>query len=124
MQEKRGTNHSEKDLFEFNARTQITTWSYQNSNLHEYAHREWSGLLSDFYKPRWEMFIDYLKQKLAGKNVQEPDYYSFEEAWTKRKNPFPSKAVRNPVKEAVRLYIKYHDKIEFSYKEATEHNNK
>ena len=119
---KRGTNQSEKDLFEFNARTLITTWSFQNSNLHEYSHREWSGLLSDFYKPRWEMFIDYLKQKSAGKNVQEPDYYSFEKAWTKRKNIFPSKATRNPVEEAERLYRKYHDKIELSYKGITEHN--
>lgn len=81
----RGTNQSEKELFEVNARTQITIWSFQNSELHEYAHKEWSGLLSDFYKPRWEMFIEYLKQKLEGKNVQEPDYYSFEEAWTKKK---------------------------------------
>ena len=68
------------------------------------------------------MFIFYLKQKLDGKNVQEPDYYSFEEAWTKRKNLFPSKAIRNPLKEAERLYIKYHDKIELSHKGITEHN--
>ena len=68
------------------------------------------------------MFIDYLKQKLDGKNVQEPDYYSFEEAWTQRKNLFPPKAVRNPVKEVKILYSKYHDKIELSCKGITEYN--
>jgi len=113
---KRGTNDTEKDLFEFNARTLITTWSFKNSNLHDYAHKEWSGLLSDFYKPRWEIFIDYIKQKLDGKNPQEPNYYSFEETWTKRTNPFPSKAIRNPVEESIKIYSKYFSKVESDYK--------
>ncbi len=117
---KRGTNQAEKDLFEYNARTQITTWSFQNSDLHDYSHREWSGLLSDFYKPRWELFIDYIKQKLDGKNPQEPDYYAFEESWTKQTNTFPSEAIKNPVKQSLRVYQKYFTKIKSDYEETTE----
>jgi len=120
---KLGTNKSEKDLFEFNARTQITTWSFQNSNLNDYAHREWSGLLKDYYKPRWKMFIGYIKQKMEDENTQEPDYYMFEEAWTKQKNNFPSKALRNPVDESMKMHNKYFDVIKSDYKEITEFNN-
>lgn len=107
----RGMNPKEKDLFEYNARTQITTWSFQNSNLHEYAHKEWSGLLSSFYKPRWEMFIDYLKQKMEDKDLEEPDYYAFEEAWTKEIKAFPIKAQVKSVEESKRIYQKYYRKI-------------
>ena len=117
----RGTNNAEKDLFEYNARTQVTTWAPRNSDLHEYAFKEWSGLLSDFYQPRWEMFFDYLNKKLENKNPMEPDYYAFEENWTKQTNPYPSEAVLNPINVSVKLYNKYFDKIQSSYKEVTEH---
>lgn len=109
------TTQAEKDLFEFNARTLITTWSFQNSNLHDYAHREWSGLLSDFYKPRWEMFFDYLKKNMDGIKTPEPDYYAFEAAWTKQTNSFPSKAILDPVKQAQLIYEGYYNKIESGY---------
>ncbi|QTD36380.1 alpha-N-acetylglucosaminidase [Polaribacter batillariae] len=111
----RGTNPLEKDLFEYNARTQITTWSFQDSNLHEYSHREWAGLLSDFYKPRWEMFINFLKEKLDNKNAKAPNYYTFEEAWTKQKNTFPSKPINKTLKQVQRIYNKYHNKIKSNF---------
>lgn len=112
-----GTTPSEKKLFEFNARTLITTWSFQNSNLHEYAHREWSGLLSDFYKPRWKMFIDYLSQKMEGQEPDEPDYYAFELAWTNQTGNYPSMAKQDPVEQAVRIYKNYHAEIESDYRD-------
>lgn len=111
----RGTSETEKNLFEYNARTQITTWSFRNSNLHEYSHREWSGLLSDFYKPRWVMFINYLRAKLNGENIAEPDYYQFEEAWTMQTNLFPSRPVNEAIETAMKLYTKYFDKISTHY---------
>ncbi len=110
------TNKAEKKLFEYNARTQITTWSFQDSDLHEYAHREWSGLLSDFYKVRWEMFFYYLQQKLNGKNPKEPNFYAFEEAWTKQTNLFPTQAVESSIEQSVKMYNKYYNTIKQCYK--------
>ena len=112
----RATNDREKDLFEFNARTLITTWSYKNSNLHDYAHRELAGLLKDFYKPRWKMFFEYLKAKLEGKAPDKPDFYKFEENWTKQSNDFPARPIYNPVKMSKNMYKKYYNKINNSYK--------
>lgn len=106
------TNPKEKDLFEFNARTQITTWSFQDSNLHEYAHREWSGLLRDFYKPRWTLFFDYLSLKMNGKHPEKPDFYKFEATWNQQKSDGNMPVLRNPVEESLRIYEHYFKRIQ------------
>jgi len=116
----RGTNEAEKELFEYNARVQLTTWAANKSQLHEYAHKEWNGLLSDFYKPRWEMFFNYLTQKMNGENPKELDFHSFEAAWTKKTNTFPSKASSDPIKESKRIYDFYFNEIENSYQSLSE----
>lgn len=111
----KATNKNEKQLFEFNARTLITTWSYKNSNLHDYSHREWAGLLKDFYKPRWNMFFQYLRSKLNGQKVKEPDYYSFEKKWTQKYNKYPSQAIYDPIKTSQKIYKKYYSEIRNVY---------
>ena len=111
----KATNKKEKQLFEFNARTLITTWSYKNSNLHDYSHREWAGLLKDFYKPRWNMFFQYLRSKLNSQKVKEPDYYSFEKKWTQKNNKYPSQAIYDPIKTSQKIYKKYYSDIRNVY---------
>ena len=48
-----GTTPEEKDLYEWNARVQVTTWGNRvaadEGGLRDYAHKEWNGLLRDFY---------------------------------------------------------------------------
>ena len=43
-----GKTVEEKDLYEWNARLLITVWGFKDGSLHDYSHREWSGLLRDF----------------------------------------------------------------------------
>lgn len=87
-----GHTESEKALYEWNARTQITVWGPRipadKIGLHEYANKEWAGLLKDFYYPRWKMYFDYLGQKLQGKNPKPIDFFAWEEKWTKKHNLF------------------------------------
>jgi alpha-N-acetylglucosaminidase len=52
-----GASASQKDIYERNAKNLITLWGDKDAILHEYACRQWSGLLSDFYKPRWQQFF-------------------------------------------------------------------
>lgn len=56
-----GTNDREKDLYEKNARMLLTTWGGEQQcnggGLHDYANREWSGLLSSYYYPRWVAYF-------------------------------------------------------------------
>uniref|UniRef100_A0A1A9ZVR9 Alpha-N-acetylglucosaminidase n=1 Tax=Glossina pallidipes TaxID=7398 RepID=A0A1A9ZVR9_GLOPL len=52
------------DLFEFNARNQITTWG-PKSQIGDYATKQWSGIVQDYYKPRWKYFLLELHQSLV-----------------------------------------------------------
>lgn len=82
-----GNNAEEKELYEWNARVQITTWgnraAAERGGLHDYAHKEWSGLLKDFYRARWQAYFDMLTQRLNGVAASDIDFYPMEEQWTK-----------------------------------------
>src|SRR4249920_2876432 len=70
-----GADENEKNLYELNARNIITLWGNKESELHEYSNRQWAGLINDFYKPRWEQFFVYLKQKMkTGARMEASDF--------------------------------------------------
>ncbi len=91
-----GKTQDEKNQYEWNARTQITTWGNRmaadQGGLHDYAHKEWAGILKDFYYHRWKLWIDAMMEELNGQPSQPLDFYSIEEPWTKQHNPYPSVA--------------------------------
>ena len=60
-----GITTQEKDLYEFNARDQITLWGKKDCPLHEYSNRQWAGLIKGFYKPRWVAYFAALNKSLA-----------------------------------------------------------
>ena len=63
-----GVTAEEKDLYEWNARVQITTWGNRycadTGGLRDYAHKEWQGLLADFYAVRWKAYFDALDRQI------------------------------------------------------------
>ena len=72
---------SVQDLYELNARQLIGTWSDRNTELRDYAHREWGGMLRDYYYPRWKDYLDYLSACLNGNDVKAPDSFPAEREW-------------------------------------------
>jgi len=82
-----GDNELEANRMEWNARVQITTWGTRvtadDGNLHEYANKEWSGILRTLYYDRWKRFFDMLTASLNGEPEQQIDFYPMEEAWTR-----------------------------------------
>lgn len=125
-----GNTTAEKDLYEWNARVQITTWGNRTcadqGGLRDYAHKEWQGLLRDFYYPRWHTYLDALSRQMAHNALPDPDalgggpnatktsselfamampaapvidWYALEEPWTLQHNPYSP----NPSGDAVTL---------------------
>jgi alpha-N-acetylglucosaminidase len=97
-----GNTDEEKKLCERNARLLITSWGPDDSAtaVRDYAFKEWSGLLKDFYRPRWEMFIDDLDVRLHGKPGHEIDYFGFEKKWTQERKEFPVAPTEDPLQAA------------------------
>ena len=105
-----GTPPEEKDLYEWNARVQVTTWGNRvaadEGGLRDYAHKEWNGLLRDFYYNRWKVWIDRQKAQLNGAPVKAIDFYAIEEPWTKQTNPYSSQAEGDVIEVAKEVYAK------------------
>lgn len=105
-----GTTPEEKDLYEWNARVQVTTWgnrvAVDEGGLRDYAHKEWNGLLRDFYYNRWKVWIDRQKAQLNGAPVKAIDFYAIEEPWTKQTNPYSSQAEGDVIEVAKEVYAK------------------
>lgn len=135
-----GKTPAEKDQYEWNARVQITTWGNRTcadkGGLRDYAHKEWQGLLKDFYYKRWSIYMKALADQMeasthpdyealgGGKNANKTaselfqmampsgpaiDWYSIEEPWTLQHNHYSPTPEGNSVdiaKEVIEMIKK------------------
>ena len=108
MARKIGNTLEEKDLYEWNARVQITTWGNRDvadkGKLRDYAHKEWNGILKDFYYKRWKIYFEGLSASLEGKQLPVVDWYAIEEPWTKISDTYSATPEGNCVEVAKRVY--------------------
>ena len=88
------TDDFSKRLYEFNAKALITTWgafaTSEISKLRDYSNRQWSGLIGDFYKPRWEKWIAAQQEVLDGKERTEIPYFTWEWNWVRSNQTYPT----------------------------------
>ncbi len=118
-----GTTLEECNQYEWNARVQITTWGNRHcadeGKLRDYAHKEWQGILRDFYYPRWKHFFGILQDELDGRlpmiavgnsyvpkegnPAVEVDWYGMEEPWTLEHNAYLAQPEGNPIDVARRV---------------------
>lgn len=124
----KGLTSEEKDHYEWNARVQITTWGNRycadTGKLRDYAHKEWEGILKDFYYPRWQKYWQTLQDEMDGKLPVLPvgnsswlkycqdnpalniDWYAMEEPWTLAHDKYDVEPAGNPVDMAKEIYRK------------------
>jgi alpha-N-acetylglucosaminidase len=112
-----GLTEEEKDLYELNARDLVTLWGDKNSELHEYSNRQWAGLMSDFYKPRWEQFIAYVRECMKQNNKLDTHYFErdikeWEWNWVNSTNGnFQATPSGDPVEITRDLFLKYNKQL-------------
>ena len=107
-----GNTDAEKALYEQNARNLITLWGDADSPLHEYSCRQWSGLMTDFYKVRWQKFFAATALAMeSGKLVDvaafDKEIAQWEWKWVNVQKSYPKQTSGNSIDVAKILYLKY-----------------
>ncbi len=88
-------NTNETALYEMNARNQVTLWGPDGQIL-DYAAKQWSGLVADYYLPRWELFFSMLAQSVSdGHDFDQAEFRkrffgSIGKPFTLRRNKYPT----------------------------------
>ncbi|MFC4209855.1 alpha-N-acetylglucosaminidase [Pedobacter petrophilus] len=115
-----GSTDEERNLYEQNAKNLITLWGDKDAILHEYACRQWSGLLNDYYKPRWTQFFSALSLDLQGKKSLDNKAFTrqikvWEWEWVNARKDYPVAVQGNTIDQAKKIYTKYSKVIDGSY---------
>ncbi len=74
-----GVTAEEKELFEYNARNQLTLWG-PNGEINDYASKNWQGLVGSYYAKRWELMVQSVISDVQADEVFNEEKYSELEA--------------------------------------------
>ena len=116
---KHATNPKEDELYEWNARAIITTWG--GRVLYGYAIKDWSGLYSSYYLPKWEKLFSEMRTEITGGDKLDYEKFikeimAWEDKWiTLREENIVSVPEGNSVAMAKEIWDQYGDKL-LSYK--------
>jgi alpha-N-acetylglucosaminidase len=91
---------SETKQLNYDARSILTTWGDRKASeagLHEYANRDYAGLTSTYYAPRWQLYFDSLLHSLDTHTPPSPiDWYAFGDHWNHLQTSYSSTPNGNP----------------------------
>ena len=107
-----GATESEKQLFEINAKNQITTWG-PTGQIVDYAMKQWAGVIGDFCLPRWQLFFETCKNALDNnRNFNSNKFRG--KVFSEIENPFtvdnkiyPTIPIGDPIIISRKLYNKW-----------------
>lgn len=93
-----GDTEELSDYYEHNARRIITIWV--KPPLDDYAARIWSGLIRDYYLPRWQQYFE-------GKRTDKPvDFVAWEKNWVESEGLSEMKPFDDPLQASLDLLAK------------------
>ena len=106
-----GKNRQERDRLEWNARRVITMWGEQ-TQIRDYARREWSGMLQGFYRQRYEQFYTTLATALStGTDFDAAAFdralQAWERRWSEQHESYPVRPRGDSIAISQRLWNKY-----------------
>ena len=104
----------ESALYEYNARNQITLWG-PHGEIVDYATRQWSGVVNDYYVPRWQLFFETLVECVNDNSTFNYVRYRKEfietigKPFTFDRTPYPTKPNGDTIYVAEKLYSRWRD---------------
>jgi alpha-N-acetylglucosaminidase len=112
-----GTDDLERRLYEWNARNLITLWGTkctegEDDDLNLYAYKEWEGMFSSYFLPRWERFFEGLNAALESGTAFDRAPFAaasceWEQRWSREASGFRVTPTGDPVATARRLVRKW-----------------
>jgi alpha-N-acetylglucosaminidase len=107
-----GSSIEEKNKLEQNARMLITTWGGKAQSLNDYGNRAWAGLMKDYYKERWKLFLDdVIEASETDRPFDEKAFYekvtAFEWDWTRQHKSYTGQPAGNAAAVSDHLLKKY-----------------
>lgn len=113
---KMGDTNTEKSIYEKNARNLITTWGDKNSGTHDYANKQWAGLIKDFYKQRWKQYFEFLVENWNGNEQLKQSEFEekikkWEWQWVNQTKVYIDKPKGNSIDITTNLFKKYYSKL-------------
>ncbi|XP_066954766.1 alpha-N-acetylglucosaminidase-like isoform X3 [Macrobrachium rosenbergii] len=116
------TNEQERELYVHNALNQVTIWGPEGQIV-DYAGKQWSGLISRYVQPRWNLFSSMLIESLEDgqpfdSNAFEQKVFSeIEEPLSRDVNAtFPAEPTGDTITTALLLYAKYRPLFKGAFK--------
>ena len=103
---------AELKLLNYDARSILTTWGDRKASeagLHEYANRDYAGLISTYYAPRWRLYFQSLLHSLDAQQSHSPDaqspidWYAFGDHWNRTQTTFTPNPTGNPYTAALAI---------------------
>jgi alpha-N-acetylglucosaminidase len=100
---------TEQAQLEFDARSILLEWGPEASKIsgvHDYANREWHGLLGH-YRERWAAYFSMLDSSFEKHEaVHEIDWFAMDQAWARQTNDYPVRPQGDPyavITEALKI---------------------
>jgi alpha-N-acetylglucosaminidase len=114
---KHAFNPEEAELYEWNARAIITKWG--GRVLYGYAIKDWSGLYSSYYLPKWEKLFAEMRIEITGSDKLDYEKFTkeiivWEDNWiSNHEDNLISVPTGNSVILAKELWEEYGDKLRY-----------
>lgn len=106
-----GSSPEEEEYYRRNARRIISTWGNE-CHIRDYGTRQWSGFVSSYCAPRWDMFFDEIIECMeTGKEYDQEAFFErctqFENQWVENEQEISYKEPVCPVDLSRKLIERY-----------------
>ncbi|MFD4640084.1 alpha-N-acetylglucosaminidase TIM-barrel domain-containing protein [Lentzea sp. NPDC058436] len=87
-----GGDDDERDYLAEEAKRLLTSWGYEDTTvLTEYATRSWAGLVGDYYRSRWVLWLGEVRLTLTGGTTTPVDWYAHADRWNRAGTTYPDR---------------------------------